>query len=299
MDSNETNKVKDSAWYNFQEEICNHFINLGANASTNVKVEGVRGTSNIDVLVESKHMGTDFRWFVEAKYWNSNVTKEIVHAFFTVVQNNGADRGFIISKLGFQSGAIEAAKHTNISLHTFDELKKLTSHLFLTEILKQYLNRTILTSVRYWSHSKPTRIKYNLRSDVSEFIETLSCGMILNIIIDLISMDTVEYPHTIFDINKNPDNVIHSFNELTLWLNFKLNEIDKRILNAEIEMVKNSDFRPEYNYITPDVMRISTKEIFHKILDENFIPDNAYKTLLQYRAILIKEKELSKNKELN
>ncbi|EIX9509838.1 restriction endonuclease [Klebsiella pneumoniae] len=71
----------DTDWYNFQEEICEHFKNLGANAKTNVTVEGVRGISNIDVVVESKYLGTDFKWFVEAKYWNSNVTKEIVHAF--------------------------------------------------------------------------------------------------------------------------------------------------------------------------------------------------------------------------
>ena len=30
----------DTDWYNFQEEICEHFKNLGANAKTNVTVEG-------------------------------------------------------------------------------------------------------------------------------------------------------------------------------------------------------------------------------------------------------------------
>jgi hypothetical protein len=281
-------------WFNFQEEICEHFINLGANASTNVKVDGVRGPSNIDVLVESKHLGTDFKWLVEAKHWKSKVTKEIVHAFSNVVQNTGSDRGFIISKVGFQSGAFEAATMSNISLYTFEELKKNTNHLFLTNILKQYLNRTIILSTRYWSHDKSVRIKYKLRFEIWDFEEIFSCGVLLGMIAEIITRDEITYPFTMLDFKESPINTINSFNDLINWLNFNLNNLDNKILQAEILMFKNNDFRPEYSYLTPDVMLIAKQKKFDSIFDSSIIPEKELKLLMNAREELIRWKEFEK-----
>ncbi|HII4349572.1 TPA: restriction endonuclease [Enterobacter cloacae] len=277
------NKNIDSDWYKFQEEICDHFNNLGANAKTNVTVDGVRGSSDIDVVVVSKYLGTDFKWFVEAKYWNSNVTKEIVHAFSTVLQNTGADRGFIISKNGFQSGAIEATKHTNISLYTFDEFKKKTSHLVQSNILKSFLNRTMLTSTRYWGHSKKIRIKYDLRYELFDEREILSCAIILIIVTDLIVDEDISYPLDVSRYTGMQVDKIDSFHELMNWLNSSLNELDRRILNAEIKMKNNNDFNPEYEYFTPDIMRLCTKEKIDKFFDYSFLPEADRELMIKYK----------------
>ena len=253
----------DTDWYNFQEEICEHFKNLGANAKTNVTVEGVRGISNIDVVVESKYLGTDFKWFVEAKYWNSNVTKEIVHAFFTVLQNTGADRGFIISKKGFQSGAIEATKHTNISLYTLDEFKKKTNHLVQSNILKSFLNRAILTSTRYWGHTKKTRIKYELRYEMFDDREILSCAVILIIVTDLIIDEEITYPFDVSHYTGKQIDPINSFHELMV----------------------NGDFDPIYEYYTPDIIRICTKERIDNFLDYSFFPEKERKILIAQKKM--------------
>ncbi|WP_109013659.1 restriction endonuclease [Klebsiella pneumoniae] len=275
----------DTDWYNFQEDICEHFKNLGANAKTNVTVEGVRGISNIDVVVESKYLGTDFKWFVEAKYWNSNVTKEIVHAFFTVLQNTGADRGFIISKKGFQSGAIEATKHTNISLYTLDEFKKKTNHLVQSNILKSFLNRAILTSTRYWGHTKKTRIKYELRYEMFDDREILSCAVILIIVTDLIIDEEITYPFDVSHYTGKQIDPINSFHELMHWLNLSLNELDRRILDAEIMMKVNGDFDPIYEYYTPDIIRICTKERIDNFLDYSFFPEKERKILIAQKKM--------------
>lgn len=280
------NKRTKSEWYNFQEEICEHFINLGASAKTNVTVTGLRGDVDIDVVIESRYLGTDFKWFVEAKYWNSNVTKDIVYAFHSVLQNTGADRGFIISKVGFQSGAIEAANKTNISLYTFDEFKKKTNHLVQSNILKDFLNRAVLTSTRYWGHSKEIRIKYELRYEMFDFRETVSCAVILYMVTDFITDEDLKYPIDISSFTMKTNQVIDSFQELMQWFNSSLNEIDQRILNAEVLMIKHNDFHPHYEYFTPDIMRILIDKNIDKFFDYGFIPEDEKLKFIEYKNMM-------------
>jgi hypothetical protein len=45
--------------------------------------------------------------------------------FRAVLEDSGVNRGFIVSKRGFQSGALDAAKNTPIVLADFDELIRL------------------------------------------------------------------------------------------------------------------------------------------------------------------------------
>ena len=45
--------------------------------------------------------------------------------FRAVLEDSGVGRGFIISRRGFQSGALEAAKNTSIILANFDQLQRI------------------------------------------------------------------------------------------------------------------------------------------------------------------------------
>ena len=118
---------KSSNWYNFQEEICAYFNSIGTDAKTNQTIQGVRTRHDIDVFVKTKFLGEDMIWIIEAKDWQTNIPKEKVLALRTIVDDIGADRGFIISQKGFQSGAYEASQNTNIKLKTFQELKQTTN----------------------------------------------------------------------------------------------------------------------------------------------------------------------------
>src|ERR1035441_2946379 len=152
-------------WYQFQEEICNYFNSIGAVAQTNVSVQGVRTTHDIDVLVTTKFLGEGLTWIIDAKKWKKKVSKGQVLGLRTIAEDIGADRAFIISEAGFQSGAFEAAKKTNVKLKTFEELKTDTKELIESEIIKSYKRRLELLEIRYWSHSKAIRKKYGLRSE--------------------------------------------------------------------------------------------------------------------------------------
>lgn len=125
-------------WYQFQESICSHFKSIGARAETNVSIQGVRTKHDIDILVRTKFLGQDMLWVVEAKKWKSKINKLQVLGLRTIINDIGADKGFIISEMGFQSGAIEAAFNSNIKLMSLNQLISETKELMQNEIIKSY-----------------------------------------------------------------------------------------------------------------------------------------------------------------
>ena len=140
---------KKPIWYEFQEDITRHFNSLGADAEANVRVQGVRTCHDIDILIKTRFLGENITWIIEAKHWSSKVTKAQILVLRSIVDDIGADRDFIISVAGFQSGAFEATSNTNVKLKTFDELKIDTKDLIEAEILKTHYKRLSLLEDRY------------------------------------------------------------------------------------------------------------------------------------------------------
>jgi len=242
-------KMRDSPeWYNFQEDICNYFRSLGATAETNVSVVGVRTTHAVDILVRTKFLGHDMLWIVEAKKWKSKVNKLQVLGLRTIVEDVGADKGFIISENGFQSGAIESAQNTNVQLTTYENFKHVTKESIQSEVLQVYKERLILLESRHWSHSKKIRLKYGLRGEIWEFPVNFSAhSLILTAQMAISSAMDNEYPIDLetYSEEKRGNLKANNFQELTNWLNLNLNFLDEKILKAEIEMIRNGDFNPE------------------------------------------------------
>jgi len=94
-------------------------------AQRHVSLRLPRGSVVVDVLAEEAVDGIAHRTIVECKNWSTNVSKDIVHAFRTVMHEAGANRGYIVSRVGFQKGAKEAAEATNIELVTFMEFQNI------------------------------------------------------------------------------------------------------------------------------------------------------------------------------
>lgn len=236
-------------WYTFQEKIKNHFSDLGVIAETNVTIKGVRTSHDVDILVTSKYLGQNIKWIVEAKHWNNNIPKLHVLALKNIVDETGADKGFIISQKGFQSGAIEAAYNTNITLLTFEQFISSTNDIIEDKILDTYIERFICSQTRYWSHSKEVRIKYGLRRERHDYFPEFSVQFIIHTISNAITLGKSKiYP---FELNTSlpvqfGDNLINNFKELINWLNINFNVIDKKMIEAEIEMQRNGDFNPQF-----------------------------------------------------
>ncbi|MFH6971521.1 restriction endonuclease [Flavobacterium petrolei] len=235
-------------WYNFQEDICNYFRSLGATAETNVSIQGVRTTHDIDILVKTKFLGHDILWIVEAKKWKSKVNKLQVLGLRTIVEDVGADRGFIISENGFQSGAIDSAKNTNVQLTTYENFKQVTKESIQSGVIQVYKDRLILLETRYWSHSKKIRRKYSLRGEIWDYpVDFSGHSLMLTAQMAISSAMDNEYPIDLetHSAEKRGNLIANNFQELTNWLNLNLNFLDEKILKAEIEMIKNGDFNPE------------------------------------------------------
>jgi len=157
------------AWKDYQEEAASFFRSLGLEASTDVPLEGVRTTHDIDVLVKSHHVGFEVTWIVECKNWKTRVSKLHVLALREIVADVGADRGILLSEIGFQSGAIEAANLTNVRVTSLAEMSASTRNEIFSMRLRELYDRTELCSDRYWEIPKDHRIEHGLRPEVGDF----------------------------------------------------------------------------------------------------------------------------------
>lgn len=103
-----------------------YYRELGLSAQTDVTVPGVRGKHAVDIAVRGHRAGVDFLWIVECKWWNRRVPKAAVLALSGVMLDVGADRGILLSRNGFQSGAPVMAIRSNITLTSLEELRAAT-----------------------------------------------------------------------------------------------------------------------------------------------------------------------------
>jgi hypothetical protein len=113
------------AWGELEELVTAILNEAGLEARRDVSLRLPRGSVDVDVLAEEAHEGLVYRIICECKNWRSNIPREVVHAFRTVILEAGVNRGYIISKIGFQRGAVEAANSTNIQLVTFAEFQEI------------------------------------------------------------------------------------------------------------------------------------------------------------------------------
>src|SRR5262245_46606631 len=87
-----------SDWRAYQEEVAAFFRSIGLDAKTDARLQGTRTVHDVDVVVESSHVGFDLLWVVECKLWKEAVSKLHVLALRMIVQDLGADRGIIVSE---------------------------------------------------------------------------------------------------------------------------------------------------------------------------------------------------------
>lgn len=152
-------------WSDYQEEAAAVFRSLGFEASTNVTVDGVRTSHDIDVVVQSAHAGFPVTWIVECKHWKSKVSKLHVLGLRTIVADVGADRGVLLCEVGFQSGASDAAAFTNVIVTSLAEVQA-TTRKHVTEVrLRAISDRLGACRDRYWEIPKEVRIAHGLRQE--------------------------------------------------------------------------------------------------------------------------------------
>lgn len=112
-------------WEELEDAVRDILAECGLAAERQVHLTLPRGGVNIDVRATETVDGITTRILCECKNWAASVPQNVVHGFRIVMQESGAHRGYIISRNGFQKGAIDAANATNIELVTFDEFQSI------------------------------------------------------------------------------------------------------------------------------------------------------------------------------
>jgi len=98
-------------------------LEAGLTAEVERTVALVRGKAEVDVYATENISGRSRVIFVECKYWQSPVPQAVVREFRTVLSDGGADIGYIVSKAGFQAGAVEMSELTSVRLRTWEEFQ--------------------------------------------------------------------------------------------------------------------------------------------------------------------------------
>lgn len=81
------------------------------------RVQGKSGSwYQIDVLTKQSNGLQTVRTAIECKYWQRKVTRTVVSTLIATLEDANIEKGVIVSKEGFTSGAIALAKQRNISL---------------------------------------------------------------------------------------------------------------------------------------------------------------------------------------
>lgn len=137
-----TEKAPDN-WKDLQTQVAVILNECGFDAETEITVNTPRGDVEIDVLASETVEGRKYKIVCECKYWKSNIPQHVIHSFRTVTSETGANIGYIISKKGYQKGAFEAAKNTNLELITWEEFQD----VFEQSWLKNYLSPTIIKAL--------------------------------------------------------------------------------------------------------------------------------------------------------
>lgn len=172
-------------WRQLQDYVAQIFREVGyTQVNSPHKLTGVRGTKEFDVYAVDTFVVPPNKIACECKNWSARVSQDTVLGFRSVLEDNGINKGFIISKKGFQSGAYEAAKNTPIVLVDFIEfmdlffgawlkamslkLHEVTDALFpffdiywfehFPELSKEQTARLFELREKYWVLFSPTKI---------------------------------------------------------------------------------------------------------------------------------------------
>lgn len=103
-------------WRDLQQRVSLILQESGLQAETGRNLLTARGTVEIDVYATDPATTPPAIYVCECKRWRTRVPQGEVQTFRTVVADAGAHFGLFVSAQGFQAGAYEVARHTNVHL---------------------------------------------------------------------------------------------------------------------------------------------------------------------------------------
>lgn len=237
-------------WKDYQNQTADVFIKAGCKAKIEAVVKGVRGKHKIDVLVTFEQYGISCSWVIECKCWNKNVPKEKVLALQAIVDDIGADRGVLISKTGFQSGAIRTAYKSNITLASLEDLAEDLNQNATKRVVETLETNLVRVKHQIFELSKTEKLdEHSFRSyypdgiDARDAIDLFGKICLLEQGFENIKLGKQSYPYG-WDKDGNK---IYSTKSIEKFLESVRNQISicNLWLNSIKNVITNSSSRPE------------------------------------------------------
>ena len=148
------------SWKEYQEKVAIFLSQIGFDTHVDETIRGARGMHDIDVTARMRIAGVEQLWLIECKSWKRPVPKERLLVFRGVVEDTGADRGLLFSENGFQAGAVNAARNTNImltSLADFEENSRAEVSSARAKALDERIERAMQAFIALRELSEPER----------------------------------------------------------------------------------------------------------------------------------------------
>lgn len=137
-----TRSAPDS-WRALQTDVGRILSECGFAVEVEKKVDSARGSVELDVYAEETVRGRPYVIACECKFWKSRISQAVIHGFRTVIQEIGANVGYIISMEGFQSGAVAASELTNLKLLTWEEFQNLFEESWFEEFFTKRIHEKL------------------------------------------------------------------------------------------------------------------------------------------------------------
>ena len=147
-------------WKQLQEYVNIIFTNIGYESYVEKKIKTPRGNIDIDVYALDNSSINKDKYVVECKWWNNKVPQTVIHAFTTVMAEIGGNFGYVITKIGFQSGAKKYLNFTNIKAITFLEFQQLYFKIWYNNFFRPYLISFSNNLIDYIEPINSRRFKY-------------------------------------------------------------------------------------------------------------------------------------------
>lgn len=186
-------------WKEMEKSVAQVLSASGMDAEIQKTINLARGAVTVDVYAQPKK-SLYGPIICECKYWNTAVPQEKVFAFSRVVGDSGASLGLLISRFGFQEGAINAARYSNIKLLSWPEFIEYIKPFWLCETTRRCLGFGQIL-LRY---SDPLDVPTHLIGDQgrAEYKKLLSKYRGLVQLLSLLNIEVisqVEYPAMLRD----------------------------------------------------------------------------------------------------
>lgn len=202
---------------------------MGFAATVESDISGARARHRVDVNARLTIAGVTVLWIVECKHWKSAVRKEQVMTLAQIAQDVGADRAFLLSESGFQSGAIAASRHSNITLTSLGDLSEAATDAISARRLNALLGAKAALETRLRNHlyDGQGRFPSILAVEMDEIIDLLGACFAMGMAVNQALVG--EFPIVVSGIlDDGPDVRFSNSSELAAHLEAQVGEIDRR-----------------------------------------------------------------------